>query len=86
MNHPRTSALLEHIRQRDGQVGLGLRNAPEEWVKLARELEAELAAMKVRIEATETEYHIARGTVDALIQRTAKAEVERDAARAALTK
>ena len=46
MNHPRTSALIEHIRQRDGQVGIGLGNAPEEWVKLARELEGELAAMK----------------------------------------
>ena len=44
MNHPRTSALIEHIRQRDGQVRIG--NAPEEWVKLARELEDELAAMK----------------------------------------
>jgi hypothetical protein len=43
---PRTSALIERIRQRDGQVGVGLRNAPEEWVTLARELEDELAAMK----------------------------------------
>ena len=46
MTHPRTSALIEHIRQRDGQVGVGLGNATEEWVKLARELEGELAAMK----------------------------------------
>ena len=44
MNHPRTSALIEHIRQRDGQVRLG--NAPDEWVKLSRELEDELAEMK----------------------------------------
>ena len=49
MNHPRTSALIEHIRQRDGQVGIGLGNAPEEWVTLARELEDELAAMKALI-------------------------------------
>ena len=49
VTHLRTSALIEHIRQRDGQVGLGLRNAPEEWVKLARELEDELAAMKAMI-------------------------------------
>ena len=49
MNHPRTSALIEHIRKRDGQVGIGLGNAPEEWVKLARELEDELAAMKAII-------------------------------------
>lgn len=49
MNHPRTSALIEHIRQRDGQVGVGLGNAPEEWVTLARELEDELAAMKAII-------------------------------------
>ena len=46
MNHPHTSALIEHIRQRDGQIGVGLGNAPEEWVTLARELEDELAAMK----------------------------------------
>jgi hypothetical protein len=43
MNHPRTSALIDHIRQRDGQVGVGLRNAPEEWVTLCRSLEDELA-------------------------------------------
>ena len=49
MNHPRTSALIEHIRQRDGQVGVGLGNAPEEWVKLCRSLEDELAAMKALI-------------------------------------
>ena len=46
MNHPHTSALIEHIRQRDGQIGVGLGNAPEEWVTLARELEDKLAAMK----------------------------------------
>ena len=38
MTHPRTSALIEHIRQRDGQVGVGLGNATEEWVTLCREL------------------------------------------------
>jgi len=43
MKHPRTSALIEHIRQRDGQVGVGLGNAPEEWVVLCRSLEDELA-------------------------------------------
>ena len=49
MTHPRTSALIEHIRQRDWQVGVGLGNAPEEWVTLARELEDELAEMKALI-------------------------------------
>ena len=54
---------------------------------LGRELfeaKAERDAMRVRLETTETEYHRARGTVDALMQRVAKAEVERDAALAAL--
>jgi hypothetical protein len=46
MTHPRTSALIEHIRQRDGQVGVGLGNATEEWVTLCRELEHELAILR----------------------------------------
>jgi hypothetical protein len=49
MTHPRTSALIEHIRQRDGQVGVGLGNAPEEWVTLAREFEDELAEARAVI-------------------------------------
>lgn len=40
---PRTDALLRAILERDGQVGIVLGNAPEEWVKLARLLEEELA-------------------------------------------
>ena len=46
MNTPRTNELLQRIMARDGQVGVVLGNAPEEWVTLARELEAELEALK----------------------------------------
>ncbi len=57
--HPRTSELLERIRRRDGQVGVNLGNAPEEWVKLARELEAELdeARRRLAIYAAEREHN-----------------------------
>ena len=69
MNHPRTSALIEHIRQRDGQVGVGLGNAPEEWVKLARELEGELAALRDAVAQTLRENaHLADGENCTLIR------------------
>ena len=69
MNHPRTSALIEHIRQRDGQVGIGLGNAPEEWVKLARELEGELAALRDAVAQTLRENaHLADGENCTLIR------------------
>ena len=69
MNHPRTSALIEHIRQRDGQVGIGLGNAPEEWVKLARELEGELAALRDAVAQTLRENaHLADGDNCTLIR------------------
>ena len=69
MTHPRTSALIEHIRQRDGQVGVGLGNAPEEWVKLARELEGELAALRDAVAQTLRENaHLADGENCTLIR------------------
>ena len=69
MKHPRTSALIEHIRQRDGQVGVGLGNAPEEWVKLARELERELAALRDAVAQTLRENaHLADGENCTLIR------------------
>ena len=69
MNHPRTSALIEHIRQRDGQVGVGLGNAPEEWVKLSRELEDELAALRDAVAQTLRENaHLADGENCTLIR------------------
>ena len=69
MNHPRTSALIEHIRQRDGQIGVGLGNAPEEWVKLARELEGELAALRDAVAQTLRENaHLADGENCTLIR------------------
>ena len=69
MNHPRTSALIEHIRKRDGQVGIGLGNAPEEWVKLARELEGELAALRDAVAQTLRENaHLADGDNCTLIR------------------
>ena len=57
--HPRTSELIERIRRRDGQVGVNLGNAPEEWVKLARELEGELseAWRRLAIYADEREHN-----------------------------
>ena len=55
MSTPRTSALIEHIRQRDGQVGVGLGNAPEEWVVLCRELERELAILRTAFGITPSE-------------------------------
>jgi len=57
--HPRTSELIERIRRRDGQVGVNLGNAPEEWVKLARELEGELAEAwrRLAIYAAEREHN-----------------------------
>ena len=69
MNHPRTSALIEHIRQRDGQVGVGLGNAPEEWVKLCRSLEDELAALRDAVAQTLRENaHLADGDNCTLIR------------------
>jgi hypothetical protein len=69
MNHPRTSALIEHIRQRDGQVGVGLRNAPEEWVTLARSLEDELAILREAVAQTLRENaHLADGENCTLIR------------------
>ena len=69
MTHPRTSALIEHIRQRDGQVGIGLGNAPEELVKLARELEDELAALRDAVAQTLREKaHLADGDNCTLIR------------------
>ena len=69
MTHPRTSALIEHIRKRDGQVGIGLGNAPEEWVKLARELEGELAALRDAVAQTLRENaHLADGDNCTLIR------------------
>ena len=69
MTHPRTSALIEHIRQRDGQVGIGLGNAPEEWVKLSRELEGELAALRDAVAQTLRENaHLADGENCTLIR------------------
>lgn len=69
MNHPRTSALIEHIRQRDGQVGVGLRNAPEEWVTLARSLEDELAELRQAVAQTLRENaHLADGENCTLIR------------------
>ena len=56
---PRTSALIEHIRQRDGQVGVGLGNAPEEWVTLCRELERELAEVIAERDAARAALDIA---------------------------
>ena len=65
MNHPRTSALIEHIRQ----VGVGLGNAPEEWVDLARELEDELAALRDAVAQTLRENaHLADGENCTLIR------------------
>jgi hypothetical protein len=57
--HPRTSELIERIRRRDGQVGVNLGNAPEEWVTLARELEGELseAWRRLAIYAAEREHN-----------------------------
>jgi hypothetical protein len=52
---PRTDALIEHIRQRDGQVGVGLRNAPEEWVVLCRGLERELDILRTAFGITPSE-------------------------------
>ena len=69
MTHPRTSALIEHIRKRDGQVGIGLGNAPEEWVKLSRELEGELAALRDAVAQTLRENaHLADGDNCTLIR------------------
>jgi hypothetical protein len=69
MNHPRTSALIEHIRQRDGQVGVGLRNAPEEWVTLCRSLEDELAILRQAVAQTLRENaHLADGENCTLIR------------------
>ena len=69
MTHPRTSALIEHIRKRDGQVGIGLGNAPEEWVKLSRELEGELAALRDAVAQTLRENaHLADGENCTLIR------------------
>ena len=63
--HPRTSELLERIRQRDGQVGVNLGNAPEEWVTLARELEGELAEAwrRLAIYAAERELDAMRSPI-----------------------
>jgi len=63
--HPRTSELIERIRRRDGQVGVNLGNAPEEWVKLARELEGELAEARRRlaIYAAEREHNANMGLI-----------------------
>ena len=57
--HPRTSELIERIRRRDGQVGVNLGNAPEEWVTLARKLEGELAEAwrRLAIYAAEREHN-----------------------------
>ena len=69
MTHPRTSALIEHIRQRDGQVGVGLGNAPKEWVKLCRSLEDELAALRDAVAQTLREKsHLADGDNCTLIR------------------
>jgi hypothetical protein len=69
MNHPRTSALIEHIRQRDGQVGVVLRNAPEEWVTLCRSLEDELAELRDAVAQTLRENaHLADGENCTLIR------------------
>lgn len=63
--HPRTSELIERIRRRDGQVGVNLGNAPEEWVKLARELEGELAEAwrRLAIYAAEREHNANKGMI-----------------------
>ena len=71
--HPRTSELLERIRRRDGQVGVNLGNAPEEWVTLARELEGELAAVARRLDKALSVIRVALDGLD-----TAESSIDKD--------
>ena len=71
--HPRTSELIERIRRRDGQVGVNLGNAPEEWVKLARDLEGELAAVVKQQDNARSVILIARDGLD-----TAESSIDKD--------